>query len=209
MHGLLNITYKKTLFAAEQNREQVKQARKKWKIESREITPERIVCLDESNIKTSMVRCYGRGKRGERVKGYIPDARWESLSILSSLRIDGSTEAIVYEGGLDGEFFRQWVKDALIKTLHKGDIVVMDNMSSHKVAGVIELIKSVGAEIKYLPPYSPDLNPVELMWSKLKSELRSQGKVKVEELIEATGRAMRKITPQDAQGWYKHCGYYS
>lgn len=146
--------------------------------------------------------------RGERVKGYIPDARWESLSILSSLRIDGSTEAIVYEGGLDGEFFRQWVKDALIKTLHKGDIVVMDNMSSHKVAGVIELIKSVGAEIKYLPPYSPDFNPVELMWSKLKSELRSQGKVKVEELIEATGRAMRKITPQDAQGWYKHCGYY-
>ena len=145
-----------------------------------------------------MVRCYGRGKRGERVKGYIPDARWESLSILSSLRIDGSTEAIVYEGGLDGEFFRQWVKDALIKTLHKGDIVVMDNMSSHKVAGVIELIKSVGAEIKYLPPYSPDLNPVELMWLKLKSELRSQGKVKVEELIEGVCPkfcVIRKLKP--------------
>ena len=93
-----------------QNREDVKQAREKWKIESIDILPERVVCLDESNIKTSMVRCYGRGKRGERVKGYIPDASWGSLSILSSLRIDGSTEAIVYEGGLDGEFFKQCVK---------------------------------------------------------------------------------------------------
>ena len=85
----------------------------------------------------------------------------------------------------------------------------MDNMLSHKAAGVIELMKSVGAEIKYLPSYSPDLNPLELMWSNMKSELRSQGKVKVEELIEATGRALSKITPEDAQGWYKHCGYYS
>ena len=130
-------------------------------VESCDILPERVECLDESNIKTSMVRCYGRGKRGERVKGYIPDARWEALSILSSLRIDGSTEAIEYEGGLDGEFFKQWVKDALLRTLHKGDVVI------------------VGAEIKYLPPYSPDLNPIELMWSKIKSELRAQGKVKV------------------------------
>lgn len=156
-----------------------------------------------------MTRLYGRGKRGERVKGYIPDARWKSLSILSSLRIDGKTEAIVYEGGLSREFFKKWVKDYLLKILSKEDVVIMDNMSSHKGIEISELIKSVGAEVRYLPPYSPDLNPVELMWSKLKLELRGKEKVNVDELIEATGKALSNITKTDAQGWYKHCGYYS
>ena len=126
-----------------------------------------------------MVRLYGRGRRGERVRGCIPDARWKSLSILSSLRFDGSTEAIIYEGGLTGEFFHKWVKENFIKTLKSGDIVILDNMSSHKVAGIREL-----------------------MW------LRKAGKRTTSELIEETSKALCNITPKDAQGWYRHCGCY-
>ena len=156
-----------------------------------------------------MVRLYGRGKRGQRVKDYIPDARWKSFSVLSSLRSDGQTEAIVYERGLTGELFKSWLKENLVKTLHEGDIVIMDNMSSHKVSGVKDLIEAVGAHIKYLPPYSPDLNPIENMWSKVKSELRKASEATSEQLMEATGRALDKVTQSDAKGWFEHCGYSS
>ena len=98
-----------------------------------------------------MVRLYGRSRRGERIRCCLPDARWKSLSILSSLRFDGSTEAIIYEDGLTGEFFHKWVKENFIKTLNSGDIVVLDNMSSHKLAEVKELTEAVGATVKYLP----------------------------------------------------------
>ena len=100
------------------------------------------------------------------------------------------------------------MKENFIKTLKSGDIVILDNMSSHKVAGIRELIESVGGTVKYLPPYSPDKNPVELMWSKIKTCLRKAGKVTTNELIDETGKALRHITPKDAQGWYRHCGYY-
>ena len=115
-----------------------------------------------------MVRLYGRGLKGERVKDYIPDARWRSLSSVSSLRSDGSTEALVYEGGMTGELFKIWVKEYLVTTLRKGDIVILDNLSSHKVAGIKELIHCAGATVEYLPQYSPDFNPIEMMWSKVK-----------------------------------------
>ena len=156
-----------------------------------------------------MVRLYGRGKLGLRVKDYVPDARWKSFSVLSSLRCDGQTEAIVYEKGLTGDLFKSWLKEYFVKTLHEGDIVVMDNMSSHKVCGVKELIEAVGAQIKYLPPYSPDLNPIENMWSKVKNELRKASEVTPEQLMEATGIALNKVTQSDARGWFEHCGYSS
>ncbi len=169
----------------------------------------KLVFLDESSIKTAMIRLYGRGIKGERVKDYIPDARWSSLSIVSSLRSDGSTEALVYEGGMTGELFKFWVKECLVKTLRKGDIVILDNLSSHKVSGVKELISSTGATVEYLPQYSPDFNPIEMMWSKIKNYLRKVSKVKIDELIDAAGDGLRRVTQNDAVNWYKHCGYYS
>lgn len=187
----------------------MKQAREQWETDSHSWEASRIVCLDESNIKTSMVRLYGRGREGMRVRGYIPDARWKSLSIVSSLRFDGSTEALIYEGGMTSELFRKWVKDCLIKTLHKGDILILDNMSSHKSIEIQELVESVGATMKYLPPYSPDKNPIELMWSKVKAELRKAEEVTPEGLTEETGRVLSHITQTDARGWFCHCGYYS
>ena len=156
-----------------------------------------------------MVRLYGRGKRGQRVKDYVPDARWKSFSVLSSLRSNGQTEAIVYERGLTGELFKGWLKENLVKTLHEGDIVIMDNMSSHKVCGVKELIEAVGAHVKYLPPYSPDLNPIEKKWPKVKSELRKASEAMPEQLMKATGRALDKVTQSDAKGCFELCGYFS
>ena len=168
-----------------------------------------MVFLDESSIKTSMVSLYGRGLKGKRVKDYVPDARWKSLSILSTLRNDGSTEAMVYEGGLTGELFKTWLKECLVKKLKKGDILVMDNMSSHKVAGVKEILASARVRVEYLPPYSPDLNPVEAMWSKVKNNLRKIPKTKIDELERAVGETLNELTRSDALGWFKHSGYSS
>jgi transposase len=119
-----------------------------------------------------MTRLYGRGIIGERVFDYVPDTRWEGLTILSSLRQDGTTEALVFEGALNGEMFKEYMRSCLAPTLKEGDVVIMDNLSSHKVKGIQEIVEEQGARIEYLPPYSPDLNPVENMWSKMKTNLR-------------------------------------
>jgi len=154
-----------------------------------------------------MTRLYGRGKIGERVYDYVPDTRWKSLTILSSLRLDGTTEALVFEGALNGELFKSYVEKCLAPTLKEGDVVIMDNLSSHKVKGLEEKLKAQGARIEYLPPYSPDLNPVENMWSKMKAQLRQVKERCKNVLIEAVGAALRTVTAQDAHGWFKHCGY--
>ena len=187
----------------------MKQKRVEWRKKSQSFDTNKLVFLDESSIKTSMVRLYGWGPKGGRIKDYVPDARWKSLSILSTLRNDGSTEAIVYEGGLTGELFKKWLKECLLKTLKKDDILVMDNLSSHKVAGVKEMLSNAGIKLEYLPPYSPDLNPVESMWSKVKNSLRKIPKTKINELEKAVGESLSKLKRLDAVGWFRHCGYYS
>ena len=156
-----------------------------------------------------MVRLYGWGPKGGRIKDYVQDARWKSLSIISALRSDGSTEAMVYEGGLTGELFKTWLEECLLKTLKKDDILIMDNLSSHKVAGIKEILASAGIKLEYLPPYSPDLNPVEAMWSKVKNNLRKIPKTRIDELEKAVGESLNKIKRLDAVGWFKHCGYSS
>ena len=156
-----------------------------------------------------MTRLYGRAVVGERLYDYVPDSRWEATSILSSLRLDGRTESLVYGGSLTGDFFKAWVKDCLCPTLREGDIVIMDNLSSHKVSVIEEMIMQRGARIEYLPPYSPDLNPVENMWSKLKSFLRKRKERCKEALFEAVAEALKQISSLDAESWFAFCGYYS
>ena len=169
----------------------------------------RLVFLDESGINTGMTRLYGRVAVGERLYDYVPDCRWETSTILSSLRFDGTTEALVFKGALNGDLFVSYVKECLAPTLKAGDVVIMDNLSSHKVVGVEDAIKAKGARIEYLPPYSPDLNPVENMWSKIKSYLRKASRRCHETLFEAVGEALRTISAQDAAGWFQHCGYWT
>jgi transposase len=167
------------------------------------------VFIDESSVNTGLTRLYGRSPIGERLCDYVPYCRFERMTILSSLRIDGTTETLVFDGALDGEMFEEYVRKCLAPTLKEGDIVVMDNLSSHKREGLNELVQEKGARVVYLPAYSPDLNPVENMWSKLKSQLRKVKERSKEVLFEAVGVALKTITTQDAQGWFEHCGYCS
>jgi transposase len=154
-----------------------------------------------------MTRLYGRAKSGERVKDYVPDVRFKRQSI-PSLRMNGEMAPIVFSGTLNGDFFKVYIAYCLAPTLSSGDMVVMDNMSSHKVAGVIDPILKKGATVLFLPPYSPDFNPIEMQWSKMKTFLR-KSKARTLDLLEsAIATALDSVSITDISNWFKHCGYY-
>ena len=168
---------------------------------------DKLVFLDESGVNTGMTRLYGRGSSHERVVDYTPDIRFERISILSSLRLNGDMVPLVFEGALNGNLFKEYISKCLAPSLRKGDIVIMDNLSSHKVKGVVDPILAVGAHVVYLPPYSPDLNPIELMWSKIKAYLR-KAKVRSAELMEgAIADALACVSLSDIQAWFSCDGY--
>lgn len=167
----------------------------------------RIVCLDESSAKTNMTRLYGRSLAGERCYDSAPDGRWRSTTVLSSLRADAHTECIIYEGGTSRAVFETYMEKVLCPSLRPGDMVVLDNLSSHKSARITEMVTACGAELRYLPVYSPDLNPIEKMWSKMKAILRRIKARTPDELDDAIKTALDSITPQDAEGWFHSCGY--
>ena len=154
-----------------------------------------------------MTRLYGRALKHERVIEAVPDTRFHRTTILSSVRLDGTTIPFVFEGALNGDIFQVYVKQMLAPSLKPGDIVVMDNLSSHKVSGIVEAIEAVGASVMFLPPYSPDLNPIELMWSKIKAVLRKL-KIRAKELLDdAIARAFDLIAVSDITNWFSHDGY--
>ena len=169
----------------------------------------RIVCIDESAAKTNMIRIYGRAPVGQRCYDHAPDSRWKTTTMLSSLRSDGHTECVIYEGGTTRILFETYVTEILCPTLRPGDVVIMDNLSSHKSQQITEKINNCGAELKYLPAYSPDLNPIEKMWSKLKAILRKLKARTAKELEDAIAIGLDSITPKDAIGWFTSCGYES
>ena len=154
-----------------------------------------------------MTRRYGRAPRGERVVDHVPAGKYHSTTMLGALRHDGTIAAMVYEGGTDVAVMEAFAKGDLRRILRPGDIVVMDNLSAHKDASVVAAIESAGAIACYLPPYSPDLNPIEAMWSKVKDILRSLKARTAEALLDAIGVALRAVTVTDAESWFAHCGY--
>jgi transposase len=168
---------------------------------------ERLIFLDESGVNTGMTRLYGRALKGRRLVDYTPDVRFERTSILSSVRLTGATIPMAYSGALDGELFVKYITDFLAPTLKVGDIVIMDNLSSHKVKGVIEPIVIAGATVLYLPPYSPDFNPIEQLWSKIKSFLRKIKARTTELLMDAIAAAFKTISLADIKNWFLHDGY--
>ena len=198
---------KKTLHASEQQREDVVEARKQWKAEQPKVESRRLVFIDESGAKTNMTRLYGRALKGKRANDYAPHGHFCTTTMISSIRHDGKTECMTIEGSTTAEVFRSYVEKFLVPTLKPGDIVVMDNLSSHKDKTAQKLIEEVGAQVRFLPPYSPDLNPIEKMWSKVKSILRSIKARTNETLFDAIGFALKCVTPQDAIGWFNSCGY--
>lgn len=203
---------KKQVHASEQKREDVAQARKEWKEKQEhhvELPVDKLVFLDESGVNIDMVRRYGRAKNKNRVNDYAPVNTPKKTTLVSSVRLDGTQAYEFFQGSLNGKNFLSYVKNTLIPTLKKGDIVVMDNLSCHKVKGVKEAIEEAGASVLYLPPYSPDFNPIEMMWSKIKALLRNWKTDTPELLHSVIPDAFSSISVSDISGWFTASGYCS
>jgi transposase len=198
---------KKTLVAAEQKRQDVADKRAQWKRNQVHIDPNRLVFIDETWAKTNMTRTFGRSTRGTRLIERVPAGRWETTTFLGALRADGFTAPLTVDGPINGVIFLAWVEQHLTPTLSAGDVVIMDNLSSHKVAGVREAIEMTGAELRFLPPYSPDLNPIELAFAKLKKLLRDGAERTVDKLWDLCGRVLDEFSRDECLNYIRHCGY--
>ena len=163
--------------------------------------------IDETWATTAMARRYGRARRGHRVVGAVPYGHWKTTTFIAALRHDGLTAPCVFDGAINGARFRAYVEQALAPTLRAGDIVVMDNLKAHKVAGVREAIGATGARLLYLPPYSPDLNPIEQAFAKLKTLLRTAAARTVEALWHAIGQLIDAFSPTECAHYLAHAGY--
>lgn len=166
-----------------------------------------VVVLDESYVTTRFTRLRGRCKRGMRLLARVPHGHWKLLTVLAAVTVTGVLTAATIDAATDGDVFGAFVTEALVPALRRGQVVVMDNLAAHKVAGVRDAIERAGCRLVYLPPYSPDLSPIEPMWSKLKQALRSAEARTVPELTDAVGRAFTTITAGDCLGYFRHCGY--
>jgi transposase len=198
---------KKSLHASERDTERVQQARSDYQEEIAKLDLKRFKFIDESGVNIAMTRLYGRAPRGERVIGSVPQNYGSNITMLASLGASGLGALMTVDGATDGLVFRAYVERVLCPTLRRGDIVVMDNLGAHKVSGIREAIEGRGAKLIYLPPYSPDLSPIEKCWSKIKSVLRSIGARTREALDAAIKQAISTITESDALAWFTHCGY--
>jgi transposase len=166
-----------------------------------------LIFLDESSAKTNLTRLRGRAQRGQRVQGCAPHGHWHSTTIIGAMRLDGTTACLAIEGATDTEIFRAYVQAILVPFLQPGDLVVMDNLAPHKSEPTLALIRERGADVIFLPAYSPDLNPIEQMWSKVKNTLRSLEARTPDSLLAALGQALAGVTPKDTLNWFAHCGY--
>jgi transposase len=165
------------------------------------------VFVDESGVTTEMTRRYGWAPRPERVSEAVPAGHWRTLTVLAALTLDGMLASMTIESPTDGDVFLAFLEQVLGPKLQPGHIVVLDNLGAHKVDGVRRLIESRGALLLYLPPYSPDFNPIEQAWSKLKQLLRGVKARVLDQLEPAIARAIAAITPQNAQAFFRHCGF--
>jgi transposase len=194
---------KKSLYAAERDTEINRQRRANYFEAIRAISPERLIFLNESGVSTQMTRGYGRCLAGARIAEARPEGNWKILTILGAMSVGGMIATMTIEAATDQEIFLAYLDHVLCPKLEPGDVVVMDNLSSHKVAGVRQRIEAAGAAVLYLPPYSPDLNPIEKAWSKLKQLLRSAKARSAEALHQAIEDLLPQITPDNAQAWFR------
>jgi transposase len=168
---------------------------------------ERLVFVDESGATTEMTRRYGRAPCGERIREAAPAGHWSVLTLLGAMNREGMLASMTVESPTDGDVFLAYLDQVLCPALRPGHVVVMDNLSAHKVEGVRQRIEAAGAQLFYLPPYSPDFNPIEKAWSKIKQHLRSAKSRTVARLEEVIPLALQTITGQNASAWFSHCGY--
>jgi transposase len=198
---------KKVLHASERERADVARARRRWIREQGLLDSSHLVFLDETSVNTNMTRTYGRAPRGERVIGHIPFGAWKTLTVVAALRCDAMTAPMMIKGAINGEIFLAYVEQCLVPTLKRGDIVVMDNVPAHKVDGVQDAIETAGGSLRYLPPYSPDLNPIELSYSAFKTFLRKCAARSEQELHRRIGQFVQKLPAQNCAKFFAHAGY--
>jgi transposase len=185
----------------------LKAERAAWREEFAAVDPARLVFLDETGASTAMDRTHGRAPSGVRVDGPAPHGHWKIVTLTAAVRVDGVGACLAFDGATDSAAFETYLERCLAPTLRPGDVVIMDNLSCHKTAEAARLIAAAGAELRFLPAYSPDLNPIERMFSKLKAWLRSAKARTIDALVEAMGDALRTVRPGDLVGWFRHSGY--
>lgn len=181
--------------------------RVEWRATQPGLDPGRLIFIDETWAKSNMTRLRGRAPRGERLIDKVPHGHWMTTTLIAALGVDGVRCSTVVDGPVNRDVFESFVEQVLVPTLRRGDIVVLDNLSSHKSDRVRGLIESRGAEQRFLPPYSPDLNPIEMVFAKIKQLLRSLGARTKETLWGAMQPVLDKVTPGDAANCFRHCGY--
>ncbi len=200
---------KKVTRAAEQQRPDVQQQRRWWNILVSGKSIEDLVFVDETGANTKMIRRYGWGPKSDRVIGDVPHGHWKTTTFVAALRTSGFTAPMVSDGPMNGDLFLAYVEQQLVPTLKSTDIVVMDNLSGHKRMGVREAIEATGATLMYLPPYSPDFNPIGLAFSKLKTLLRKSAARTVEALWDLIAEITNQFSSQECINYFRHCGYHA
>src|SRR5262245_22422142 len=198
---------KKSLRAEERERADAVRARRRWMREQGSLDPARLVFIDETAVTTNMVRLSGWCPRGERLIGDVPMGDWKTLTFIAGFRQTGIVAPMVIKGAMNGEAFLAYIEQCLVPALRRGDIVILDNVSFHKVAGIEEAIQAGGAELRYLPPYSPEFNPIELVFHPLKTLLRKAAERTIEGLERTVGSFIRALRRSQCVRYFSHAGY--
>jgi len=198
---------KNTLIASERDRPDVARRRAQWLRYRPRIDPSRLVFIDETWTKTDMAPLRGWAPRGARLKAKVPHRRWKTMTFLAALRLDRIEAPWLIDGPINGERFRLYVEKVLLPTLRPDDIVVIDNLGSHRGKAIRRLIRSVGARLFFLPKYSPDLNPIEQLFAKLKHWLRKAAKRTIEAVSRAIGQTLDTVTPAECRNYFINSGY--
>jgi len=193
--------------ASEQLRPDVALARQGWRERQDTLGARRLFFIDETGAATNMVRRYGRAPRGERVKGYAPNGHWKTTTFVAALTAEGFVAPLVIDCPMNRAIFVQYVRQFLVPELAQGDIVILDNLSSHKSAEALALIQARGAELLFLPPYSPDLNPIEMAFAKLKAHLRARAVRSIDALWQAIGHICDLFEPAECKNYFTAAGY--
>ena len=191
----------------EQNRPDILRCRRAWFDGQLDLDPAQLVFVDETGLSTKMARLRGRAPRGERCRAGVPHGHWKTTTFTGALRLTGMTAPFVYDGPMNGTVFLAYVEQVLAPTLKRGDVVIMDNLPAHKAAGVREAIERAGAKLMFLPPYSPDFNPIENAFAKLKALLRARAERTIAALWHATGSLIDRFTPAECANYFIAAGY--
>lgn len=198
---------KKSAHAAEQDRPDILTRRWNWFEGQLDLNPDRLVFIDETWASTNMARTHGRAPRGKRLRAAVPHGHWKTTTFVAGLRNTGMVAPMVLDGPINGELFQIYVDQVLVPELRPGDVVIMDNLGSHKGAGIRRAIESVGASLLFLPPYSPDFNPIERAFAKLKSALRKAAQRTLDDLWATIGRIVEAFTPAECANYFAAAGY--